>query len=499
MFPVSDPAFDALDPIVDTGNRRLVLSCYSWPGMDPTGSMKVYGEQIEPLLELVLREPGGWDPEQGSRVERVAMAPNACGLSLGFPRMHAEAGERRDFHPWLVGRIAEKGIQVLVESGIGSAIGLIDEDYIGLSPNVRVVDHDEAYRQRVVVILRAPEDSYDKLLPGASLFSMLHLPTHPRRVELLRSLGLERSIAMDCIVDDRGKRLVEDGRAVAWNGLEAAFDALERTWPGLSDPTRRPVRVTIMGAGEIGRHAVEAATKFGCIARNEAFMDRGLPGVEVMTISRNMTADAERMQPLLARTDVLVDATKRRDPTRPIIPNGWLGMMPAHAVVCDLVVDPYEFDATPPTVRGIEGIPQGALDRFVFEPDDPAWDLVPSMIPTTVRRTVVSRYAWPGVHPLEAMEHYCVQLWPLLEALIDRKGVDGLRVDGSFHERALRRATLRWWVEGPATPASQHAMQSGFADLESGQRSRQLKDPWPLSVPGGGSMLRVAPRDEEGS
>ena len=151
-------------------------------------------------------------------------------------------------------------------------------------------------------------------------------------------------------------------------------------------------------------------------------------------------------------SDVLVDATQRSDPSRPIIPNAWIGFLPEHAVICDCVVDPYQLESVPPTVRGIEGIPQGNLDRYVFGPEDAAWDTtVPGGVPHTRRRTVVSCYSWPGVHPEASMRTYGAQIAPLLETLIDRGGIAWLRPDGAFHERALLRGSLRTWVEASAT------------------------------------------------
>jgi alanine dehydrogenase len=389
------------------------------------------------------------------------MADTARPLTIGFPRMHKEPGERRDFLLPFVGLLTALGAEVHIETGMGSGMGYADHDYTALSPDVHVTDEDGAYRQDVVVVLRAPEGRYEKMRSGTVLVSMLHFATRPARVALLRGLGID-AISMDLIANDEGRRLVENLRSVAWNGVGAAFAALERTWPGLSDPHRPPVRVTIMGAGTVGKHAVEFATKFGDDARNEAFMRLGLPGVEVVTTGRNLTQDPAYFRARLAMTDLLVDATQRRDPSISVVRNEWIGLMPPHAVLCDLIVDPYLLDVQPAVVRGIEGIPQGNLDQWEFAPDDPAWDALPSTVPTTHRRTVVSCYSWPGVRPEPCMHVYGSQLAPLLETLVLSGGMGGITAQGSFHARALWRGSLRAWPAGPDDDAPDGQVPSGL-------------------------------------
>ena len=365
--------------------------------------------------------------------------------SLGLPRMHKEAGERRDFLPDLVHAVADLGGRIVVERGIGSDMGYADADYTRIAPGVAVGTNDDAFSQDVVLTLRAPEDRLHLMRRGAALVSMLHFPTRPKRVAKLQELGLD-AISLDLLTDDIGRRLVVDGRDVAWNGLEAAFDVLEREWPSFAAPGRRPISVTVLGAGAIGKDAVEAATKYGNLERADHLSH--LAGVEVVTVGRNLTANAAYMTGRLEGTDLLVDATQRHDPSVPLVPNAWLEHLPAHSVICDLVVDPYLLHESPPTVRGIEGIPQGNLDRWAFSPDDPAWDEVPDEVDGTHRRWVVSCYSWPGVHPHTCMELYGRQLAPLLRALLQAGGASALTSGGEFHERALWRASLRGWVAG---------------------------------------------------
>ena len=76
-------------------------------------------------------------------------------------------------------------------------------------------------------MLRAPIGKFEKLRRGATLISMLHFPTRPARVRHLEELGID-AVSLDTIEDDEGRRLVVNSTAVAWNGLEAAFETLER-------------------------------------------------------------------------------------------------------------------------------------------------------------------------------------------------------------------------------------------------------------------------------
>jgi alanine dehydrogenase len=368
-------------------------------------------------------------------------------LTFGFPRMYNEPGERRAFLPGLIGLVAEMGVDVYIEAGYGAAMGIDDAEYLATSPYVHVVDEATAYRQDVVVILRAPEGRYELLRPGAILLSMLHFTTRPERVELLEGLQIE-AVALDMVTGDDGRRLVQNLRDVARNGLASAFDALEERWPPLMSNDRDPVSVTILGAGGVGKHAIEWATKAGDDERNKRLLNDGIPGVEVVVAEQNLAGDEAYFRDRFARTDILVDATARRDTAKPLFPNAWLGWLPEHAVICDLSVDPYLLDDDPPVVKGIEGIPQGNLDQWVFDRDDPAWDRLPAGIPTEHRRTVVSCYSWPGVRPRECMEAYGSQITPLLKTFVWYGGRAAIGPDVSFHGRALWRASLRKFVGG---------------------------------------------------
>jgi alanine dehydrogenase len=370
--------------------------------------------------------------------------------TIGFPRMRQEAGEKRVFLPEFIQHLADLGVQVYIEEGYGARSGFSFEDYKRANPDIHMCSREEAFQNDVVLILRSPKpDEFQLFKRGSTLISMLHYPTRPIRLARLKKLGIN-AISLDSIANDDGIRLVENMKAVAWNGLEAAFDWLEKSWPGVIRPDKKPVQVLIIGTGMVGKHAVEAATKLGNIERNNDHMAAHGPGAVAPAIGRNIAYNAATMKTLFRQADVLVDATQRRDPSKPVVPNDWIAWLPEHAVIVDLAVDPYTLEASPPVVRGVEGIPQGNLDQYVFLPDDPKWEaLVPASIPSKHRRTTVTCYSWPGVHPEACMQHYARQLEPLLYHLFT-KGYEGISIHGDYFERALYRGTLKAWLQGEA-------------------------------------------------
>ena len=369
--------------------------------------------------------------------------------TIGFPRMRKEVNEKRVFLPEFIQQIAGLGFEVFVEEGYGSRSGFSVEEFKKTNPWVHICDAKEAFAQDYVLVLRSPNKEVLELIPSDTcLISMLHYPTRPKRVSYLLEKKI-KSISLDSIIDDNNLRLVENMKAVAWNGLEVAFDCLEAKWPSLIKENSEPWKTLILGTGMVGKHAVEAATKLGNIERNNDHINQKGPGAIAWCIGRNLTYRQKTMASLFPQIDVLVDATQRRDPSTPIVPNQLISLLPGHAVIVDLAVDPYTLDANPPVVRGIEGMPKGDLNKYIFYPDDPQWDLtVPKEIESTHRRTSITCYSWPGIHPEACMRHYGQQIMPFMEILA-AKDYDELSLQGDYFERALFRATLTFWQNQP--------------------------------------------------
>ncbi len=373
----------------------------------------------------------------------------ADNITFGLARMRVEYGERRDFLPKLVADLEKRGVLVHLEYGYGAGLGLTETDYLKNAPNVRFVSYKEVFKQQYVLVLRCPaNEDLKEMESGSCLISMLHYPTRPQRVEFLRSLEIE-AVSLDSLKDDSGRRLIENMHSVAWNGLEAGFQVLQRTYPspGIGSPKRAPIHATVLGVGAVGAHAVQAASRYGDVKLWQTLAERGTPGVQVTAIEYDLAGREEVMQNILARTDLLVDATQRRDTSKAVISNEWVGWLPEHAVIVDLSVDPYICQNGVIQVKGIEGIPQGNLDQYVFMQNDPAYEHIPDCVSTKNRRNTVSCYSWPGIRPKKCMKLYGQQIRPILRTITDRGGVQNINPNGRYFERAIWQAKLSQWID----------------------------------------------------
>lgn len=365
-------------------------------------------------------------------------------FTLGLGTIHAEEGEVRAFLPDFVFKMSRIFKSVVLEEGYGQKLG-IDEEYYTKSANIITGTAEEVYAQDYILVLRYPSEEYLELIqPGNCLISMCHFPTRPERRKYLGDRGIQ-AVSLDGIVDDNGQRLVENLRSVAWNGCEIAFKVLDERITNIGSAHRLPLQVTILGSGGVGTHAVQAAIRYGDPKTWSEYAAKNIPGNIVRVVDHDLTSHQTYSKELLKTTNLLIDATQRSNPSQIIIPNSFLALMPEHTVILDLSVDPYDFTQEPHEVKGIEGIPQGDLDQYIFSPDDPAWDDLPSTINTECRRWVVSCYSWPGIHPRECMLRYGNQISPLLRRMVAVGGIDKINPGGSFHERALARGMLKYW------------------------------------------------------
>lgn len=364
--------------------------------------------------------------------------------SLGFPRMHKEKNEKRDFMPSFFESFVDYDVEIFLEFNYGSQLEYSEQDYLKKNPKIKFVNNRDCYTKDIVIALRCPEiNELNWLEEGSILVSMLHYATRPTRVKYLKKRNIF-GVSMDSARNDLLDRIVVDYRGTSGNGIKIAFEELAKNI-GKCDISSRPLNVSIIGMGMVGLMAARAAGKYGSMQNSEFFEAKGLQPVIVNILSRNITSNKEIMRKLFSTTDILVDASNRDDATEYIVENCMLSHLPEHSVILDLSADPYLLDTQPIQVKAIEGIPGGSLDKYVFYTEDKEYLDIPKSVDTTYRRTVVSCNAWPGVSPESCMKLYGLQLTPIIQLLIKMEKEEFCDNHGDFFARVIHRSTLQYF------------------------------------------------------
>ena len=362
--------------------------------------------------------------------------------TIGFPRMHKEINEKRDFLPSFFGMLKNEKVQIFLEEGYGSALGYTKEDYLKSNKKIQFVSKRECYEKDIVVVLRSPEfEEIDYMKKGSTLLSMLHYATRATRVEKLKEKGIF-AVSMDSIRNDFLERMVVNYEGTSENGINVAFTELAKNYENICIEERKPIIVSIMGMGRVGLTAAKMAGKYGNNKVNEAILKEKTKGVIVKMLPRNITDDKKQMIKILKKTDILVDATTRDDATKYVVSNELLGYLKEHSIILDLTADPYLTAFNYVQIKAVEGIPHGTLDKNVIYPGDKEYSTIPNSLESHNQRTVVSCNAWPGVKPKACMDLYGKQLIYIVQNLIGYSAEDFDLYNSDYFNRAIYRGTI---------------------------------------------------------
>lgn len=363
--------------------------------------------------------------------------------SIGFPKMHKEEGEKRDFLPELFEDLNEYDVEIFLEDGYGKDLGYVPEDYIQKNKNIIFTSHDEVYKKDLIVVLRAPEiDELNLINEGASLISMLHYETRETRNNILRQKKIN-CYSMDSMCDDENQRIMVNYRGTSRAGSRIAFEQLKKQTDNFKNTKNKIINITIIGMGAVSANCAKAFEEY---SDKEFLSEDNGRGLIVHMIPRNITQNFENLKTIIKESDILVDASKRPDPTKIIIRNELINYLPDYAVILDLTADPYNDSISPIQVKGIEGIPTGTLDKYVIEVDDDMYNDIPKTINSKNRRLVVSCNAWPGVDAKDCMKVYGRLITPFLDVVLSKGPLNLDEKSKNIYERSLYRSSLDYYL-----------------------------------------------------
>ena len=364
--------------------------------------------------------------------------------TVGFPMIRNFSGDSRDFIPELFAFMDRyEDVEFYLEEGYGERLGYTADDYLKASDKVRFVSREESFGKDITMILKNPEpEDLEMLKDGSTYFTMLHYATRPKVREVIARKGL-KTFAMDHIVDDSGLRIFADYFGTAFNGCQAAVEALKEVYPDFYSKDRGPIKALVMGVGGVGQNCIRSLE----ILSDREFLGKEAPGILPIICTRTITGHPELFDSIIKECHLVVDATQRKDETQFVMTNRQVGLLPENAVILDICADRYDFLVDPPLVKGGEGTITGEPGHTVIYPDDPGYAEIEGKIDTTNRRVTVSCNAWPGMDVPRSVQVY-YGLMKNYVGLILQKDYDEISEDSdNLFERGLYRSTFEYFMD----------------------------------------------------
>lgn len=363
--------------------------------------------------------------------------------SMGFPKMHKETSEKRDFLPEFFKELKYEA-DIFLEEGYGEQLGYTSEDYLQCNDKIKFESPENVFKKDLIIVLRCPEPEEICLMnEGSILISMLHYETRETRNRLFKERKLN-CFSMDAMTNDENERILVNYKGTSRAGSRIAFEELKKRTDDFKNIGKKVLNVSIIGLGAVAANSAKAFEEFG---DREFLNDENGRGIIIHMLPRTITQNYNSLKNIIKNTDILVDASKRPDSSRIIVSNELIKDLPEHAVILDLTADPYNDKIEPMQVKGIEGIPTGTLDKFVIETDDVMYDTIPKSIISANRRVVVSCNAWPGIDAKDCMKLYGRQLMPFMDVILS-KDIKDLNINSrNMYERSLVRASLDYYLK----------------------------------------------------
>jgi NAD(P) transhydrogenase subunit alpha len=189
-------------------------------------------------------------------------------MKVGVPKETASGERRVALVPDSTKRLAEAGVEVLVESGAGADAGFLDQAYE--ETGAQVVDDAFSGTEAVAKVQQPSEGEVGKLGDGQILIAFLQPLVNG---DLVHALAERRVTAFSMDSIPRITRaqpmdaLSSQSTVSGYKGTLIAADNLPKFMPMLTTAagTIPPARILILGAGVAGLQAIATARRLGAV------------------------------------------------------------------------------------------------------------------------------------------------------------------------------------------------------------------------------------------
>jgi alanine dehydrogenase len=259
------------------------------------------------------------------------------------------------------GELAERGHEVLVETGAGAGSAFPDSDYLSVGARIASVDEVWATADLILKVKEPLREEYGRLREGLVLFTYLHLAADEELTRALISSGAT-CIAYETVETDDGRLplLAPMSEVAGRLATQMGAWALEKAQGGRGlllggVPGVPPAKVVVLGGGIVGYNAALIAVG---MQADVWILDKSVErmrDLEMMLDGRITLCMSNRLQIELAvaDADLIIGAVLIPGARAPkLITRDMLAGLKPGAVVVDVAIDQGGcFDTSRPTTH----------------------------------------------------------------------------------------------------------------------------------------------------
>jgi alanine dehydrogenase len=269
-------------------------------------------------------------------------------MIVGVPAETKTLERRVAITPAGVSELRAAGHEVVVERGAGRGSGIGDDAFLAAGARLGTVD--DVYDQATLVLhVKEPQPrDLERIRPHHVLFTYLHLAAYPEVADALQSSGAT-ALAYETVqlADGHLPLLAPMSRIAGRMAMQTAAHYLEAPFGGKGVlaggiPGVARARVTVLGAGVSGWHAVDVAVGMGA---SVTVLDIALPkleAVEAMWGGRVETIHSSRhaVAQAVAGSDVVIGAVLVAGDRAPVlVDEDMVRAMEPGSVLVDIAID----------------------------------------------------------------------------------------------------------------------------------------------------------------
>jgi len=270
-------------------------------------------------------------------------------MLIGVPKEIKNHEYRVGLTPSSVRELTVHGHEVLVETGAGAGIGVLDADYRLAGAAIAATAKDIFAEAAMIVKVKEPQSAERSMLrPDQVLFTYLHLAPDPGQTRELVASGAV-CIAYETVTQAGGglPLLAPMSEVAGRMSIQAGAYCLERAHGGMGMllggvPGVPPARIVILGAGVVGTNAAQMAVGTGA---QVVVIDRSVEAlrrIDRMFNGRVMTlfSNADNVEREVLRADLVIGGVLIPGAAAPkLITRGMVERMKPGSVIVDVAID----------------------------------------------------------------------------------------------------------------------------------------------------------------